>query len=845
VVFAQTYQPSSDGLLVMEAEHYTANLAQGVHTWSETSVPGYVGDGAMQAMPDIGAVLNSNFGTSSPRLDFDVDFAVAGAMNVWMRGFGPSWNADSVWIGIDGVVSNVLFASPPKDAYGWIRPSGSLTVPSAGKHTINVWFREDGTIVDRLLLTPNGSVRPTGDGPPESNRDGNSTGGGSELPLSDDFSDGNYDGWTIVDDSTQFPSSWSASSTAMVQSQWTNSSGKDVTESYHRGSFARLTSSNGLTDYRLSVDVTPASGSADDIGVMFRYTDNNNYYRVSLNSLNGFARLESNLNGTFFTLARNFRGYRPGESLNIVIEADGPLIQVSVNGDPLFSARDTDHPNGGIALYSRDNSEFDNVNITANDASPEIVIRSPVAHSVLPNGPLSVDVTAIARNVPSPNGSVRVQYSTGGAPILCNVAAEGPAGVFTAQCPGMPANEYAIEALLLDNGVEVDRDTNESVAIGSVATGGNRYDALGNSITRGVGDNFGADNLALLDQRTIGVSGWPALLGDLLTTAEGAANLVGNEGIPGDRADDLRFTRLASILERNPDSNRALVTIGTNDSNSFGTTTPSALVSHIQNIINELQGAGRERVYVALLPPAWGDDLTTPFVNPLDPASTRNQVIINYNTAILSLVPQSGVLLGPDLFSCFLTPSVNRFSLFKDNLHPNALGHAFIAGLWRDAIVNGPVAPPMNPCPAPIYILESIDPYVHGHKQNYLEAGDPYYTDASFTLTSVPSELANGIFVSQANADNNNGDASFLSFDAGAVPVTVYIAYDPAGTPPASSTDSFAPVALSSNLTVSDPAIGAFSIVRATGVTGPVIIGGTQSGPGSASQQSYLVIVVP
>ncbi len=700
--------------------------------------------------------------------------------------------------------------------------------------------------MDRLLLTPDGSVRPTGDGPPESSRDGAPTGGGSDLPLTDDFSDGNYDGWTIVDDSTQFPSNWSAGSTAMVQSQWTNSSGKDVTETYHRGSFARLTSSAGLSDYRLSVDVTPESGSADDIGVMFRQTDNNNYYRVSLNSLSGFARLESNLNGTYFTLARNFRGYTPGELQNIVVEVEGPLIQVFVNGDPLFSARDTDHPSGGIALYSRDNSTFDNVNITANDTAPEIVIHSPVAYSVLPNGPLDVQVTAIARNVPSPNGSVRVQYSTGGgSPVLCNAASEGPVGVFVAQCPGLPASDYAVEALLLDNGGEVDRDTNNSVAIGSVATGGNRYDALGNSITRGVGDDFGADNLALNDQRTIGVAGWPALLGDLLTTAEGAPNLVGNEGIPGDRADDLRFTRLASIIERNPDSNRALVTIGTNDSNSFGTTSASALKSHIQNIINEMRLAGRDTVYVALLPPAWGADLDTPFADPLDPGSTRNQTIIGYNTAIASLVPQTGVLLGPDLFSCFLTPTVNRFSLFKDNLHPNALGHAFIAALWRDAIVGGPVVPPLNPCPAPIYILESLDPYIHGHKQNYLEEGDTYYTDSPFALTNIPAELASGIFVSQASIDNGNGDSDFLNFDAGTAPVTVYIAYDPAGTPPASSTHAFSPVTLSSGLDVSDPAVGTFSIVRSTGVTGQVIIGGTLSGPGAAPQQSYLVIVVP
>jgi lysophospholipase L1-like esterase len=706
-------------------------------------------------------------------------------------------------------------------------------------------MREDGTIVDRLLLTPDGSLRPSGDGPPESDRGGGTPGGALELPFADDFADGDFSGWSVVDDSTQFPSNWAVSAGALVQTEWTNSSGKDVIETYHRGSYVRLEDSLELTDYRVSVDIRPGTNSADDVGVMFRYSDNYNYYRISLNSLNGFARVESNINGTFRTLVRNFRGYKPGELLNIVVEAEGALLQVFVNDDPLFAAHDTDHPAGGVALYSRDNSTFDNVTVTTNDTAPAIVIWTPEAHSVLPGAPQSIDVTTVVRNVPTPNGSVAVQYRATGILELCNVSVEGPGGVYTAQCPGVQAGEYEFDALLLDNGVELARDTNSSVAVGSLSSGGHHYDALGNSITRGVGDNFAADNLNLTDQRTIGVSGWPAQLGDLLTSSEGAPSLVGNEGIPGDRANDLRFARLGSLLERNPSSDRALITIGTNDSNSFNTTSPAALVSHIQAIIGMLQGEGRDTIYVSLLPPAWGATLATPYPDPLDPSASRNQTIISYNNAIESLVPQSGVLLGPDLFSCFLTPTVNRFSLFEDSLHPNALGHAMIAALWREAIINGPVSPPMDPCSAPIFILESLNPYTHGHKQNLLEVGDQYFTDESFTLTSIPTELEGGVWVTQANADNADVSTDFLSFDAGADPVTVYIAYDPAGDRPASSTHVFAPAALTGTLGVSDATVGTMSVVSAAGVTGTVVIGGNKSGGGASSQQGYIVIVVP
>jgi len=711
----------------------------------------------------------------------------------------------------------------------------------AGVHTINVWMREDGTIIDRLLLTPLSTV-PSGDGPAESDRGSGS--GGSGLPLSDDFSDGDANGWTIVDDATQFPSSWAVANQAFQQSAWTNSSGKDVTETYHRGSYALWTSSAGLSDYRLSVDVTPDVESGDDIGVMFRYSDNLNYFRFTLNAINGFARLEERLNGTFLTLASDHRGYRPGQAQNIVVEVEGPLIQVFVNGDPLFAALNPDHGSGGIALFSRDNSIFDNVLLTANDPAPEIVISSPTAQNVVPGEPLDMDVTAVARNIPVLNGDVRVQYHSGGAPTLCGTSAEASPGVFTAQCPGMGVGDYTVEALLLDNGFEVDRDSNVSVAVGSVISGSHRYDAIGNSITRGVGDNYSFDTLNLTDQRTLGVSGWPALTGDLLTSSIGRPNLVGNEGISGDRAIQTRDERLASIIERNPESDRALVMLGTNDSNDFNTTPAAELTATLQDIVDELHLNGRDTVYLALLPPAWGRITGEVYGNPLDPASTRNQTIINYNAAIQSMLPQAGVLLGPDFFSCFLTSTVNRFSLFDDSLHPNALGYAFMAALWKDAILSGPVIPPVDPCPSPIFILESLDPYLHGHKQNLLEEGDRYYTDDAFVLTNIPAELENGIWVLQANADNGNADASFLSFNAGSAPATIYIAYDPAGNPPTSSTHTFLPVTLTEGLTVSDASVDEFSVVRAGAVTGIVTIGGNKSGLAAAAQQGYVVIVV-
>ena len=48
----------------------------------------------------------------------------------------------------------------------------TFTVGSAGVHTIHLWMREDGQIVDKLLVTTDANFVPSGLGPPESGRVG-------------------------------------------------------------------------------------------------------------------------------------------------------------------------------------------------------------------------------------------------------------------------------------------------------------------------------------------------------------------------------------------------------------------------------------------------------------------------------------------------------------------------------------------------------------------------------------------------------------------------------------------------------------------------------------------------
>lgn len=81
----------------------------------------------------------------------------------------PSYGAigdDEVTLGIDGAAGSPTSLDAAYD-FTWVR-GGTIEVASPGVHTISLWMREDGAVVDRLLLTPDAAYMPEGAGPDES-----------------------------------------------------------------------------------------------------------------------------------------------------------------------------------------------------------------------------------------------------------------------------------------------------------------------------------------------------------------------------------------------------------------------------------------------------------------------------------------------------------------------------------------------------------------------------------------------------------------------------------------------------------------------------------------------------
>ncbi|WP_407923767.1 hemoblobin-interacting domain-containing protein [Cohnella fermenti] len=162
-----------DGLAVMEAERYHDQVVKGTYSWIEDqSGSGYSGSGVMLAAPTTGSAQVWN---TTSHLDYLIDFDSAGTYYVWVRGAGTNGNSDSLYVGLDGTIasSGNTAIIPDNGTYNWRNLQGdyvsrmTLTVDSAGLHTLNLFIREPGAHIDKILLTQNASYTPTGLGPDE------------------------------------------------------------------------------------------------------------------------------------------------------------------------------------------------------------------------------------------------------------------------------------------------------------------------------------------------------------------------------------------------------------------------------------------------------------------------------------------------------------------------------------------------------------------------------------------------------------------------------------------------------------------------------------------------------
>ncbi len=172
------------GQVVVEAESGEVVLGTMSKDWqSETSVAGYSGSAYLRAMPDTAVTQNTGYIGVSPGIRIPVQFSSTGTYYVWVRAYMGGTSENTIHAGLDGSAVSTAdrIQSTTYNAWTWTNSTldsvrASINVSSAGLHDVNLWMRQDGFRIDKILLTKNSGYTPTGAGPAESLKVGDPTG---------------------------------------------------------------------------------------------------------------------------------------------------------------------------------------------------------------------------------------------------------------------------------------------------------------------------------------------------------------------------------------------------------------------------------------------------------------------------------------------------------------------------------------------------------------------------------------------------------------------------------------------------------------------------------------------
>ena len=105
------------------------------------------------------------------------------------------------------------------------------------------------------------------------------------------------------------------------------------------------------------------SSDDDSLGIMFRYKDNNNYYRFLWDRSHKSRQLVKKYNGQTTVLYTNRLACVVGRNYKIDIVASGATLQVFIDNALVMQTTDSSLNSGSIALFSWANSGSYFVNI--------------------------------------------------------------------------------------------------------------------------------------------------------------------------------------------------------------------------------------------------------------------------------------------------------------------------------------------------------------------------------------------------------------------------------------------------------------------------------------------------
>lgn len=256
------------------------------------------------------------------------------------------------------------------------------------------------------------------------------------LLFQDNFDDGNYNGWQIFDgpEPQSGPSQWVVENGILVQKSniWSYAP-VDLETRYHLGT-AAVAGDKNWTDYALNALVRSADN--DGVGLIFRFDNVDNYYRILLMNDPAWSGLDSAgvpvntplqriqkfVAGEPVILAENkvSQAY-PSGFFALTADVRGDTIRAYLNGELILSAVDSQYSEGKIGLlsYANAGAYYDSVTVSATPfvyADPgEIVINYPVLEDRTPyiQNPTQTTVEIAWRSLAPAVGAVRYDTEKG------------------------------------------------------------------------------------------------------------------------------------------------------------------------------------------------------------------------------------------------------------------------------------------------------------------------------------------------------------------------------------------------------------------------------------------------
>jgi Flp pilus assembly protein TadD len=180
---------------------------------------------------------------------------------------------------------------------------------------------------------------------------GQAASGDSEKGFADieDWIAVEVDRWAIVDEGEeQGPSSWYISDELLKQRS-NICGGSDLRDIPDKPGTYAVAGESHWADYCL--DVRLVSNDDDALGVIFRYLDQDNYYRFSMDRSRAYRRLVKKTNGIVHVLAEENEGYEKGQSYRVRAVAVEDRLRIFLDEELLFDVRDRSISRGKVGLY--------------------------------------------------------------------------------------------------------------------------------------------------------------------------------------------------------------------------------------------------------------------------------------------------------------------------------------------------------------------------------------------------------------------------------------------------------------------------------------------------------------